>query len=248
MDNITKSYVFVDADSILYSSCYGDDVSNSTIYKRYMDRLNYIKVQCFSTDMLVTVKGHNNFRDKLDPEYKANRKPLEPIMKERLKAAHAYALELGAVQADGWEADDQVVSWAYEATQEGMPWVIAAIDKDLLQVPGTHFNYGGTEKKPLAEDKKWNFIDQKEGDFRFARQLLTGDTVDNIKGIHRVGPVKAGKALEGKDRKGMMNTIVDMYKEEYKTDWERKLIMNCNLVYMRRWLDDEFDYKVWLNE
>jgi len=151
------------------------------------------------------------------------------------------------VQSDGWEADDQVRAWAYEAQQDNIPWVIAGIDKDLLQIPGTHFNYGGSDKKPLPEEKKWHFIDEVEGPYRMACQLLTGDVVDNIKGIKGIGPAKAKKLLTGLSKKQMMTEIVNLYQPEFGKDWEHKLNVNCNLVYMRRWPDDEFDYKVWLN-
>lgn len=241
-----QNYVFIDADSILYRAAYAAK-SDKQVRDRYRKRLDYIKVHTFSEDLFVAVKGADNFREKLDPEYKAQRKPLEEELKRRLIMCHEYAKELGAVQCDGWEADDQVRAWAWEAEESDIPWVIAGIDKDLLQIPGVHFNYGGSEAKPLSEDEKWKEISQEEGDFRFAKQLLTGDTVDNIKGIYRVGEKKATQALEGKNRKQMMEIIVQMYKDQFEADWERKLNVNCNLIYMRRWLDDEFDYKVWLN-
>lgn len=240
-------YVFVDADSILFRAVYGDDIKDSLMQQRYLDRLSYIRTHTFADELFVAVKGFDNFRQKLDPDYKAQRKELDDETKRRLNMIHSYALEHGAVQSDGWEADDQVRAWAWEATEDDIPWVIAGIDKDLLQIPGTHFNYGGTEKKPLEEDAKWTFITPEEGDFRFACQLLTGDTIDNIKGIHRVGPKKAAKALENMNRKSMMEKIIEMYKDEFGDQWENRLHINCNLIYMRRWLDDEFDYKSWLN-
>jgi len=241
-------YVFVDGDSILFRATYGDDVKDSTMRERYLDRLSYIRTHTFADELFVAVKGFGNFRQQIDPEYKSQRKELDEETKRRLNMIHAFAVEHGAIQSDGWEADDQVRAWAWEATETGIEWVIAGIDKDLLQIPGTHFNYGGTEKKPLEEDEKWKFITPEEGDFRFACQLLTGDTIDNIKGITRVGPVKAGKALSDKSRKEMMTTIMEMYQAEFKNDWQTKLHNNCNLIYMRRWLDDEFDYKSWLDE
>ena len=242
-----KRYVFIDADSILYTSAYGDRVRDAEVLKRYDRKIDYIKVQSFADEVFVAVKGYNNFREKLDPEYKAQRKPIEENMRRKLKMVHEYAINQGAVRCDGWEADDQVRAWAWEATQDGIPWVLAGIDKDLLQIPGTHFNYGGNEKKPLSEEKKWTFIEQEEGDFKFACQLLTGDVVDNIKCITNVGAVKAAKAVGNKDRKGMMSTIVEMYKGEFGDSWENKLRVNTNLMYMRRWPDDEFKYEDWLN-
>lgn len=240
-------YVFVDGDSILFRATYGDNIKDSVMRERYTERLSYIRTHTFADELFVAVKGFGNFRQQIDPEYKSQRKELDEETKRRLNMIHAYAVEKGAIQSDGWEADDQVRAWSWEADNMGIQWVIAGIDKDLLQIPGTHFNYGGSEKKPLEEDKKWTFITPEEGDYRFACQLLTGDTIDNIKGITRVGPKKAEKALSGKSRKEMMETIMEMYKEEYKSGWEDRLHKNCNLIYMRRWLDDEFNYEDWLN-
>lgn len=242
-----ERYVFVDADSILYRSTYGD-VSDTKMRERYRERLDHIRVNTFATEMYIAIKGKGNFRMQIDPEYKAQRKPLEEEQRRRLNMIAQYAIELGAISCHGWEADDQVRAWAWEAQQDGIPWIIAGIDKDLLQIPGTHFNYGGNKDKPLTEDQKWTFIDEKEGDFRFACQLLTGDTIDNIQGIKGVGPKKSEKALEGLDRNGMMNVIIDYYKSEFGDNWETKLQNNCNLIYMRRWLDDEFDYRSWLKD
>jgi len=240
-------YVFIDADSLLYRATYGD-VSDTTMRNRYRERLDYIKVQTFSTHEFVAIKGKGNFRMDIDPQYKAQRPSLEEEQRRRLNMIAQYAIELGAISCDGWEADDQVVAWAWEAQQEDTPWIIAGIDKDLLQFPGTHFNYGGSKDKPLDEDKKWKFITQEEGDYRFACQLLTGDTTDNIFGIKGIGPKKAEKALAGLNRKEMMTKVIELYKPEYGDDWEGRLFKNCNLIYMRRWLDDEFDYKAWLKD
>lgn len=240
-------HVFIDADSLLYRATYGK-VSDKTMRDRYRERLDYIRVQTFSDKDFVAIKGIGNFRFDIDPDYKGNRPSPEPEQKRRLNMLAEYALELGAISCHGWEADDQVIAWAYEAQQENIPWIIAGIDKDLLQFPGTHFNYGGTKDKPLTEEKKWKFIDQKEGDYRFAAQLLTGDTTDNIFGIKGIGPVKAEKELLGLSKKQMMERIIELYKTGYGTQWSNKLYKNCNLIYMRRWLDDTFDYSTWLKD
>jgi len=240
-------YVFVDADSLLFRATYGDNVKDETMRQRFRERINFIKVNTWATDMFLAVKGKGNFRMEIDPTYKGNRPALTDEQKRRLNMLHSYAVdEVGAIMCDGWEADDQVRAWSYEADQENIPWIIAGIDKDLLQIPGMHFNYGGTEKKPMAMDDRWKTISPTEGDYRFACQLLTGDTSDNIFGIKGVGPKKAEKALADKDKKSMMLAVMDMYKNEYKEAWEDKLSKNCNLIYMRRWLDDEFDYRGWL--
>ena len=234
------NYTNVDADSLIYKCAYGDNVTNAMLMSRWNAKIEHIKVNTYADHVLVAVKGRGNFRESLDTEYKAQRKPQEPEMKRKLNWLAQYALDNGAVQCDGWEADDQVVSWAYDQDKDGDQYVIAAIDKDILQYPGNHYNYGGSAKKPIPEADRWVFTSPEEGWYRFCSQLITGDAVDNIKGIYRAGPARAKKELTGLDKKGQMNAVISMYKEEYKTDWERKLDVNCNLIYMRLFIDDVF--------
>ncbi len=234
---------FVDADSLIYKCAYGDVTTEKMMRDRWATKLEHIKVHTWADEIHVAVKGRDNFREKLDPAYKAQRPKLEEALRKRLNYLATYAIENGAVQCDGWEADDQVVSWAYEADKRGDAYVIAAIDKDILQYPGNHYNYGGSAKKPIKEEDRWVFTSPEAGWERFCCQLITGDTVDNIFGIKGMGPVKAKKAFEGLDHSGMMQKLVDLYKDEYKDGWEHKLHTNCNLIYMRRWLEDEFLFK-----
>lgn len=232
----------------MYKCAYGDRTTNAQMMDRWDTKVNLIKLNTWADEVRVAIKGIGNFRMEVDPEYKAQRPALEEGMRRRLNFISKYALEKGAFQCDGWEADDQVVAWAYEVDKEGDGFVIAAIDKDILQYPGNHYNYGGSAKKPIPEDDRWVFTSPEEGYMRFCGQLLTGDNIDNITGIHKVGPVKAKKALADKTHNQMMQVVCDMYKSEFGDVWEKKLHANCNLIYMRRWLEDEFLYKEHLND
>lgn len=242
------NYTFIDGDSLLFRCAYGDKTTEAIMKKRWDDKVEWIKGNTWADEVMVAVKGKGNFREQLDPEYKAQRPTLEESLRQRLNFIHTYAVDQGAVVCNGWEADDQVVAWAYEADKAGDQFVIAGIDKDLLQVPGNHYDYGGTTAKPKTEDERWHFTSVDEGYERFCAQLLTGDTVDNIKGISKVGPVKAKKALADKSHNEMMQTVCDMYEKEFGSDWKRKLHVNCNLIYMRRWLEDEFLYEEHLDD
>ncbi len=80
------------------------------------------------------------------------------------------------------EADDALAMMQSEDT------IIASIDKDLLQVPGLHYNWvkdEGCAVSPQVGRKK-KYI-----------QVLTGDTTDNIPGIFRLGEKGARKLLDG---------------------------------------------------
>ena len=146
----------------------------------------------------------DNFRKHIYPEYKANRTATKP---KHLQFLRDYLVESwqGTV-AEKMEADDYLGINQHESS------IICSIDKDLLQVPGKHYNF---VKKEFYE------VDVETGSRNFYTQLLTGDTSDNIKGIAGIGPVKAKKALADATNEYEMFCIVrDMYKND---EW---MIMN----------------------
>lgn len=68
--------------------------------------------------------------------------------------------------------------------------IICSPDKDLQQIPGTHYN----PNKPWDEAIK--ILSVEEAQFNYLKQLLMGDSTDNIAGIPGLGEVKATKFLK----------------------------------------------------
>ncbi|MEK9695780.1 MAG: hypothetical protein VW270_08440 [Candidatus Poseidoniales archaeon] len=64
-------------------------------------------------------------------------------------------------------------------------------------------------------------------------QFLTGDAVDNIKGVRGIGPKKSRKLLKNKSEKEMWDVVVEHLGEE-------RAIENGHLLYMLRTTDDRF--------
>lgn len=64
--------------------------------------------------------------------------------------------------------------------------IICSIDKDLLQVPGLHYNIGSQYVHKVSDEEAWRSL---------FKQALMGDTVDNIKGCKGIGKVKAEKLI-----------------------------------------------------
>jgi hypothetical protein len=120
---------------------------------------------------------------------------------------------------EGQEADDAL---GIKATELNGGCTIVSIDKDLLMIPCTHYNF---------VKKEWTEVSQEQGDYFFYKQLLTGDQVDNIQGVKGVGPKKAEKAYEG------CTTVQEMYAkalEMYKGDVD-ELLENARLLWLRRY-------------
>ena len=178
----------VDADSIYFRAAMSNQKTfeiRSMIDTMMLD----IQAQCFSDVTKVAVKGKDNFRHGLYPDYKKNRPDLAPEIRKALNYGHEYMKDKWeGIQADGMEADDLCAIWAYEARELEYPYVICGIDKDLKQIPGNHYNYN---------KKVHDFVDDDTANLNLMLQCLTGDTADNIPGLKGIGPVKAGKILAG---------------------------------------------------
>lgn len=156
----------------------------------------------------------NNFRYQVWDKYKANRTAPRPVHYDALKKylhEHWYA-----TVALGQEADD-----ALGIIQCSEPdTIICSIDKDLLQIPGHHYNFVRDE---------FTFVEHFDGIKHFYRQLLIGDTVDNIRGVDGIGPVKADRALAGYDTElECFEKVKLMYEDD------QRLLINGRLLWIRR--------------
>lgn len=170
------------------------------------------------TSYQLFVQGEDNFRYDIYSQYKANRDPdSKPVHIAEIKK---YLVERwGALVVDGEETDDRV-SWL----QCTMPveTCIVSIDKDLLNTPGWHYNYDTGELFEVSE---------QDAELHFARQLLTGDSTDNIPGLPRVGKKTAEKILPE-----WVPDWMDIVKAEYdKKNVSHELLeRNGILLWMRR--------------
>lgn len=166
------------------------------------------------------LSGPTNFRYDIDPEYKANRKDAEkPFHYENI---HNYLVEVhGAIVTDGDEADDAIARH-YESAPEGT-YIIASVDKDFKQISGLHYDI---VKETLT------YVDPFSAAFHFWCQMLTGDRVDNVKGIPKIGPVRAKKALEHcKDEDEMADAVARIYRDTYGEEgWLRAFDKNYALL------------------
>jgi 5'-3' exonuclease len=189
----TERVLLIDADSILHSASYFPEGSimefpdeesqieeaKFRINNKLQEIQNNIEAYFNITNSILFVAGKGNFRYKIYPEYKTHRtvkNPLIPVLKQYIVE------ELGAVTADGGEADDYVID-AVNLSKGNC--VIGAIDKDVLyHAPNVPFyDYRGHDDV-LGE---WKLIDERESRWLRACQLIIGDTSDNVKGAKKLG-------------------------------------------------------------
>lgn len=133
--------------------------------------------------MLVFLSGPTNFRDSVATikKYKANRdKTRKPIhhkdIVEYLRATHH------AILSNGCEADDMLADVSAALTKLGYEPVVCSLDKDLLQIPGKYYDF--------VMNRRYQ-IDEVEARRSLWRQVLSGDSTDNIPGIYGCGPSTA---------------------------------------------------------
>ncbi len=138
---------------------------------------------CKKAIFCLSCSRDENFRRDHYPLYKSHRTGDPPAMLDEAKRALRRLAT--TVTIPRLEADD-IMGILATGTKVVNP-VIVTIDKDLLSVPGWHFN-------PDKQDFP-TYITEDEADYNFATQWLTGDATDGFGGIKGVGPAKAAKIL-----------------------------------------------------
>jgi DNA polymerase-1 len=218
-----------DGDPLAYIAAWGNSEEEAKV--KIDDLVQEIPESVFADDHRIAIKGSGNFRDSLTGDYKAHRK-VEPEYASLIRTLREYLIsDHGAIPADGQEADDLLAQWATECNQNDEEWVIASIDKDLLTIPGVHYNI----RKGTIDH-----IDEDTADYLLNMQLLTGDRADNIQGLKGIGPKKAENILAGTAFGKRRQAVIGAYREHYGQEWETELQLTGDLIFIRGVKDERF--------
>ena len=146
-------------------------------------------------------KSRKTFRTNLYADYKGQRKPTPPELKEQFPLCMEVLQSMGipALEMDDYEADDIIGTFAKKA-DSGVEVYIVTGDRDELQLIDDRTRVMYT-KKGISDIKlydKASFAEDYEG--LVPLQLidlkgLMGDTSDNIPGVPGVGPKTALKLI-----------------------------------------------------
>lgn len=212
----------IDADIVTHRVGYTTDNEEEWIARARCDEmLDGILVDTSASEFVLWLSDSRDgtFRAKLFPEYKANRTGARPRHYDAIKE---YLIKKwGARIADRMEADDML---GIMQDKHGTETVICSIDKDLLQIPGQHYNF---------VKKEWESVTFWEGLKWFYKQLLIGDTSDNVRGCSGIGPVKAGKALdpvsEAQGEEVLFQAVHRLYQKQEK-GWSSNQILDHILL------------------
>ena len=151
-------------------------------------------------ELSICFSSPNNFRKKILADYKQNRSGIrKPVC---FNMAKDYLREqYDAFESDWLEADDLM---GVKNTMFPEHCCIVSIDKDLLTVPGYHWDF---------VNKEIFFVDSIQADYNFYMQTLTGDTTDGYKGCPGIGKVKAQRILDKaiEEDEDMLDAVVETY-------------------------------------
>jgi DNA polymerase-1 len=247
-----KKTLLIDGDVLAYQSAFIAQAniqwegelwtthSDLALAKNWViERLEMFKEKTGADAFVIAISDKNNFRRKLNPLYKANRRSkFAPIGLSPMR--DWMAEEYGTVIYPNLEADDTIAIMATDLTPDEER-IIVSIDKDFKSVPCTFYDFNRDEIHDVSvEDaNKYHLM-----------QTMAGDPVDGYKGIPGVGGVKAMRLL---DKNGAnWDTVLKAYSDAQLTEeealtnaWMAYLIqhkefdpVNQQLKYL--WMPDDF--------
>jgi hypothetical protein len=174
-------------------------------------------------DVKVFLSGGKNFRydvAKTRP-YKGNRdKAHRPTHEEAIR--DYIRSKWDTVVTDGIEADDGMG----KAQLPNGETCIITIDKDLDMIPGLHYNFKDEVHYETTPEQGWRI---------FCKQLLTGDSTDNIPGLPKIGAKKAEDILDGLEHDDLLPAVVTEYASRSgKRDWFAYLQEQAQLIWIQQ--------------
>ena len=232
--------VLVDADSLVWSSCYRaklspDDDGYHTLEDAkekfnevFASIINRIEDD-YEIDKLIVFSGAiGNFRKQISSKYKANRidAPKPPILNEM----HNYVKEAyDSISGKGVETDDVVATyWSTLSKTFGRNEVlIVTIDKDYKQLPCIIYDY---------HYKKQCYYDISENDARyfFYEQMICGDSADNVNYCKGYGKAYCKKAFRAcMSDYSYMRVVFTLYKQIYRSKAREKFLECYQLLKLK---------------
>ncbi len=137
------------------------------------------------------------FRDDWYPQYKANRPPMPDDLRAQIEPLHELVRANGwpLLMVDGVEADDVIGTLATQAAAAGIDTVISTGDKDLAQLVTPRIICVNTMSNETLDEAGVLAKFNVRADQVLDLLTLTGDSVDNVPGVPKVGPKTAAKWL-----------------------------------------------------
>ena len=170
------------------------------------------------------IGNSKSFRYDVNPEYKANRKNFSKP--EWFKELKAYLKEEWkfTLLDNGLEADD-AVNIARNLLKKDYNVIITTNDKDLIKcIPGKYINPKDLSIVRTSKEKACE---------AFWTSMITGDTVDNIKGIPKCGKAFAEKLFKDKRSEEYLLNVFNSYTTKFGViEGKKEFDKNYKLLYI----------------
>lgn len=147
-------------------------------------------------------KGRPKFRSDALAQYKAHRPPTAPELREQFPMIKEVmdALAVPQFEAEGWEADDILGTFAARGSQLGIRILLVTGDRDALQLVDDNVTVVSTQRG-VSDIKLYDAEAVLERFGVRPDQIidylgLKGDTSDNIPGVPGVGEKTAAKLIQ----------------------------------------------------
>jgi 5'-3' exonuclease len=242
-----EKLLLIDGDSLLYYEGFKEqslEEAKLNIYKR----LNIILKATKTNKYAAFLSCSENFRHSIAKtrKYKSGRNSSKPKLFYDLK--NFVLSSLGFKIIKGYEADDLVIYYSHKLQKE-YDCVICSPDKDVLyQKQGVHFNFQFKEVNGKFNLGNFINVSNQEVNYFKNKQLLTGDSVDAIVGIPKIGSIKADKILKDVKDENLIIKVFIEYLNYFKNEHLaiNKFCENVNLLQMIK--DDEMIEYLGLNK
>ncbi|MFM7433991.1 MAG: 5'-3' exonuclease H3TH domain-containing protein [Gammaproteobacteria bacterium] len=140
----------------------------------------------------------SSFRNRIDPAYKANREPAPADLKLQFERCREFCRHVGVADfgSGEYEADDIIGTLHARSRAAGMPTTLVTRDKDLAQLVregDVYWDYTANQRLAYHDiEEYFGVVPERYADYL----ALTGDAVDNIRGVPGVGPKTAAALLK----------------------------------------------------
>lgn len=212
----------IDGDILLYACGFiadRDSLNKAAALELFDDMLINIRhtLELAGGKIFLSDSADNNFRYKVAKTY-----PYKGTRKDRDKPKHYQAIKDHILKrwtseiTKGMEADDGMGKAQTKQT------IICSIDKDMDMIVGWHYNW---KRYTIYYVSRW------EAQLAFWTQMITGDSVDNIKGIYGLGPAKAAKLFKDKEHEmELYSEVVKQYCAYFGDKARKRYNENYDLI------------------
>ena len=226
--------LLIDADFTVYKCCaaaeteidFGDDVivvtsKFSEAYACVMREIKKIQRHFGSfDDIILFFSSSNNFRKKIQADYKGHRNRKKPCAYKRV--INKLKTEFEVITMPTLEADDAMGIYATQHPGN----IIVSPDKDMRQIPGMLYNLDESFTIIKSEGAKWHLV-----------QSAAGDNTDGYSGIPGIGIKRATQMFEEKG--WSWKTLREAFKEKGLS--EDVALMNARLAKILT--TDDYDHE-----